>query len=202
MARLAVEERRALLLQAAARVIARVGVSDATTRAIADEAGMSQGAFHYCFRSKDELLRQMLTDLLDHLDRRARNALDATRTSASAGAALRDGLRTLWSELASRENENLVLYELTVVALRSPELNDLPAQQYERYFSIMEQFLRDVAERWNITWTRPVERLARFAVAGIDGLGLSWLVTRDDDTVTGVLHDIACHLQEHAAPAP
>src|SRR5690606_15625560 len=54
--RRSVEERRAQLVQAATEVISRDGLGRATTRRITDHADLALGAFHYAFRSKEELL--------------------------------------------------------------------------------------------------------------------------------------------------
>lgn len=56
MSRLPVPQRRAALIEAALRVIARDGLAAATTRAIAAEAGMSLASLHYAFTSRDELI--------------------------------------------------------------------------------------------------------------------------------------------------
>ena len=48
--------RRAQLIAAATRVVAREGVAAATTRRIAQEAGVPHGLVHYWFSGKDELL--------------------------------------------------------------------------------------------------------------------------------------------------
>ena len=56
MTRMSAAERREQLVAAAIRVMTRDGVVRATTRAIASEAGMPLGVFHYAFRSKAELM--------------------------------------------------------------------------------------------------------------------------------------------------
>lgn len=63
MPHIPVAERRRQLAQAALRVLVRDGVAAASTRRIAEEAGMAQGAFHYCFRSKQELLHEVIQDI-------------------------------------------------------------------------------------------------------------------------------------------
>ena len=65
--RLSSAERRALLLQAALRVIAEQGVAGATTRAIVAEAGMSLASFHYAFRSHAEMMRDWLVAIRGRL---------------------------------------------------------------------------------------------------------------------------------------
>jgi AcrR family transcriptional regulator len=54
------EERRRNLAQAAARVVARVGLDGVTVQGVAAEAGYSAGSIAHYFRNKDELLAQAL----------------------------------------------------------------------------------------------------------------------------------------------
>lgn len=64
MARMSLEQRRALLLASAWQVCSTQSVQSATTRAICARAGTPQSAFHYCFHSRDELLREIVVSLL------------------------------------------------------------------------------------------------------------------------------------------
>ena len=80
MPHIAVDERRQLLVEAAIRVMARDGVAKATTRAIAAEAGMALAAFHYSFRSKQELLENVLEAITSHTVDQALQALWVTGT--------------------------------------------------------------------------------------------------------------------------
>ncbi|MQS10352.1 helix-turn-helix domain-containing protein, partial [Streptomyces alkaliphilus] len=52
-----IEERRTQLLTAASEVMREQGVAAATTRAIAERAGLPHGSVHYCFGGKTALLR-------------------------------------------------------------------------------------------------------------------------------------------------
>ncbi len=60
MSNLRVGRRRELLLEAGERVIARVGLEGATTRAVVTEAGMPLASFHYAFTSREEFVRLLL----------------------------------------------------------------------------------------------------------------------------------------------
>lgn len=55
MTRVASEQRRLELINAAIEVIAECGVDGATTRVIADRAGSPLTMIHYCFGTKEEL---------------------------------------------------------------------------------------------------------------------------------------------------
>lgn len=190
MSRLAVADRRALLLAAASRIIARDGIAEMTTRAIANEAGMPQGAFHYCFRSKDELLVELIRATIDDLITRSSAAVT---TSTDLYETIRMSLRGLWQNVVDPADKQLALYELTTYALRNPDLA-LAEAQYHGYTLAATRFLETVAERTLIEWTVPVPTLARLLVSVVDGLGLNWLADRDDDAAHAVLDTFARQL--------
>lgn len=81
-----VAQRRQQIAAACARVIARGGIADVTTRAIAREAGIAPGMLFHYFRDKDDVLNETLEVLAetfrDHLRERvsaARDSLDRLR---------------------------------------------------------------------------------------------------------------------------
>jgi AcrR family transcriptional regulator len=82
-------------------------------------------AFHYCFRSKQELTTTVVNDLV-------REARQALQPGADLHDALHDGMRRLWSTAARHPDRQLVLYELG-------------KWQYDCYFEAAVQFLEDLA---------------------------------------------------------
>ena len=98
MPRMSADARRAELLQAALRVMSRDGIAAGTTRAIVAEAGMPLATFHYCFRSRNELLRELIT-LLTSQEQEAiggamvLGAVSLSTPDTSASVAVRSWLR-------------------------------------------------------------------------------------------------------------
>jgi TetR/AcrR family transcriptional repressor of bet genes len=83
------DERRAQLVAAFARVLARAGFAGATIAAVAEEAGLAPGLVHHYFTDKQELLAVLVRELMDRFRRRARaldtgDPLDAYLTAALA----------------------------------------------------------------------------------------------------------------------
>src|SRR5690348_7514967 len=116
------DARRAELLQAALRVMSRDGVAAGTTRAIVAEAGMPLATFHYCFRSRNELLRELIT-LVTTMERDAAAAAMTTGEGDLAAAGdtapsgdfretLRQGLRGYIGLLVENPGHELFLFEL------------------------------------------------------------------------------------------
>ncbi|MFG1795757.1 TetR/AcrR family transcriptional regulator [Nocardia sp. NPDC049149] len=188
MAHVPAEQRRQELIAAAFRVMARVGVSAASTRAICTEAGVPQSAFHYCFRSKEELLqgltRVVVADMVE-------TAVGALSPGADLEQSIRNGLDSLWRLTTAEPERQLVLYELTTVALRDPNLSDLARWQYEQYFQATETFLTKLAEAAGTQWTLPIPVLSRMLTTVIDGLILNWLTDRDTEQAHAVLDSFA-----------
>ncbi len=89
MPRLPAEVRRAALVEAALRVMARDGLAAGTTRAIVAEAGMSLASFHYAFASRDELLRELVHRVVGH-ELAAASSRPTTRRTSSASSSSRE----------------------------------------------------------------------------------------------------------------
>src|SRR3981081_3095040 len=99
MARVPAGQRRQELIEAAFTVMARDGVAAASTRAITAEAGAPLSAFHYCFRSKQELLQELITTVVNNLVREGQQVLEP---GTNLHDALRDGMRRMWATAERR----------------------------------------------------------------------------------------------------
>ena len=191
MTRLPVAERRRMLVAAAARVMARDGIAETTTRAITAEAGMPRGSFHYCFRSKDELLRELITEVVGDMVQAAR---EVWATDRSIEENLKAGLRAIWQTATEHPDEQLVTYELTTYALRDPGTVELARWQYESYNQQATEYLTFVVEQAHVEWSLPMPTLARLVVTVVDGLCLNWLPDRNSEIARDVLDTFAVHL--------
>lgn len=184
MTRMSAQDRRIELVAAAFRVVAARGVAAASVRAICQEAGMALASFHYAFESRDELMAELVTVVVDA----ERTAMLPPQTP---GESFRDtvrlGLERYLQHLRTDPQREKAMLELTQYALRTPSLEIVASRQYERYHALAEDALTTAALRWNMTWTRPVVDIARILVVVTDGVTMSWLVTRDDAAATRAL---------------
>ncbi|AHH20006.1 transcriptional regulator, TetR family [Nocardia nova SH22a] len=176
MARLTVQQRREQLLEAAARVIARDGLADTTTRAITDEAGMARGSFHYCFESKDQLLEHLVRK---HVKDMVAIACAAWDDRAALADNLSEGMKAILQFGGANKSEEIFTYELIVYALRSSTSSTSARLQYEDYRVQAQAYLDFVAERAGLEWVVPAQTLARMFATFIDGSMLCWLADED-----------------------
>lgn len=171
------QERRDELMDAAIVVMGRGGVAAATTRAIAEEAGVPQGVFHYCFRSKDELVTALFEREITRSSDRTGDALhrysDAER---GIGAALQAQLALV----RSAPGYYLAMAELSLTILRTPAGPPLAVWEQEQYRTRAQAGLEAWSAQHGLTWSAPLDHVASFLVALGAGITGTWLADRDD----------------------
>jgi AcrR family transcriptional regulator len=172
--RRSVDERRQELVDATIAILASDGLAAATTRRITDEAGLALGAFHYAFRSKDELLRAVIERLASQISETLDSLANGDRRDLQH--AVEAIIRGLWDYVEAHPDLQLAQYELTIHALRDPTLRELAAAQYDRYVAIVVDTLEGIPDA--PAGQERVE-LARFLVATLDGLILHHCVQGD-----------------------
>lgn len=179
MSRMSADDRRAQLVEAAIAVMTREGVVRATTRAIAAEADIPLGVFHYAFRSKSELM----TMVTERIARESKIHIDEALLSGVADerlAIIRAGLFAYFDHVVTYPKEHLVTYELTTTAMRDPELDGLAKRQYDYYLHENEELLLAAAEALDVELTAPVAVVSRYAFSVMDGLALNYLAKGDE----------------------
>jgi AcrR family transcriptional regulator len=184
MARIPVPQRRAALIGAALRVIARQGVASATTRAIAAEAQMSLASLHYAFESRDDLIAAVIAHVLEQ---QATAALETLTPGSDLETTLRNGFRAFVAVIAADPQREQALFELTQYALRTPGLGLMARRQYASYYGTAELLLATAAEATGYEWDRPLAHMARILVTFTDGISIAWLVDRDTDATLHVI---------------
>lgn len=196
--RIPVAERRELLVRAALRVIAEHGVAGATTRAIVAEAGMSLASFHYAFRSHDEMMSELVAHVVA---RESASAFAALRPGDDIRSSLAAGLGAYLDYLIADPGHELVMQELLQYSMRTPGLERLARQQYDSYRSAVTELLVEGAAAAGVSWSRPVEEIARLVVAMTDGVTLAWLADRDAAAARRTLDFAADSIAALAVPA-
>ena len=209
------DARRAELLQAALRVMSRDGVAAGTTRAIVAEAGMPLATFHYCFRSRNELLRELIT-LVTTMERDAAAAAmagdDATaatrapavprRCTTATTSARRSGRGCAATSACSPRTPatSCSSSSSTTTRCARPSCATWPIEQYRRYYDTATQLLVTAAEVGGMRWTVELPVLARLVVTLTDGATTTWLADRDTDATLAALDLAADYVAGLATP--
>ncbi|TAJ48824.1 MAG: TetR/AcrR family transcriptional regulator [Herbiconiux sp.] len=199
MTHMPVAERRSRLLAAAFAVIARTGVSGATTRAIVEEAGMKLASFHYAFESREELMAELVNEVVETQE----VVLEvATAADGSLVGTLEQGLLRYFDQVRQDPRRERAMFELTQYAMRSPAMEGFAARQYERYRRLAVQSLDEAATRTGHRWARPLDELAADLVALTDGITLAWLADGDDGRARRTIAFAARAIAAEASPGP
>jgi AcrR family transcriptional regulator len=169
-----VTDRRRGLVDAAVRVISAEGVARATTRRIADEAGVSGAIVHYAFETKDDLFKAVYESL---------TAIAFTEIGAhiSPGIGLEAGARQVLAGFArwitADRNAVLALLELTAWSLRNPDSRHLATRVYRRHIDLTASLLAEAAPEADALTHMTTARLINVA---LDGIYLQWRALGDD----------------------
>jgi AcrR family transcriptional regulator len=166
MAQTKSEATRERVIQGATRALEQYGVTATTTRKIAAECGVPLATLHYHFESKSALLLAVLNAINDEATAMLRAD---QREPIDLDTAIARSLRALWRFVERTRELQIVQYELTLYALRE-KAAWLAEQQYESYLSALREILLATAQRSGELDAPGCATLARFMLAGIDGL--------------------------------
>jgi AcrR family transcriptional regulator len=167
---------RSQLISAAIEVVTREGLAGATTRKISEQAGLPLGTFHYWFSNKEELFECLFEEILKEFE-------ESTSSTGGTGAeeppSVFKLLQSAFSVVTDHGDEGIrrqiVPYELTVLALRTPAFRDFAKRQYELYrqaaTNMAGPLLNDVDPR--IPGGR--DAVIQLVTALFDGVTLAWM---------------------------
>ena len=162
------EARREEIVDAVWRVISRDGIAAATTRAIAEEAGCSNGVLSHYFADKTALLHAAL----EIGYRRTEEKIEACIARSSGLEALREVLRHTVPISQEALFGNQVELAFLGHAVGDRELARQHHAVYERFRAIVRRLLVDARRRGEIAPVGNLDTIADALVALIDGLGM------------------------------
>lgn len=129
-------ETRAMLLDAAGRLVLSEGVTSLTLEAVAREAGVSKGGLLYHFPNKEALIRGMIAALLAGFDQQLDDALAASEDAEQPGAWLRAYVRSTYTP---EPDAVLLSAGLLVAAATNPELLAPMQERFRQWQARAEQ---------------------------------------------------------------
>ncbi|GAB2846213.1 hypothetical protein GCM10027277_13120 [Pseudoduganella ginsengisoli] len=171
------EQLKEQIIRGAVEALVESGLAAVTTRKIAAKAEVNLATLHYYFESKDALLIGALEQIIKQMS-------DALRVGLAAGLDLKACIdsvaRNSWRLIQETRNIQILQYELTLYTLRNAEARDLARFQYDAYCRLYEDAFRQGLGLAADAAAPHLADLARFVVAGMDGLILQYLVDPDE----------------------
>jgi AcrR family transcriptional regulator len=189
------------IVEATLRVLARQGYARTSLMDIANEVGMSKGAVHYHFPTKEALITQVLQHAVDAVAERTRKVWSANENPLLA---MRSALRELWSVRSALSDDVKVVADLLAQSMHDPKLREPLSTYYRVAVSQVEEQLRN-AQALGLRPKIDPAFLPRIMHAVLDGLALQKIVDPEsitDDQVVSALETIALSLFEFPTSGP
>jgi TetR/AcrR family transcriptional repressor of bet genes len=134
--------RRAQIVQAMSKVMAKSGYEGATVNVVAEEAGLTPGLVHYHFKSKLEILLSLIMDLESAINERFENRLKL-KGSDSPQTQLKAFIEA-YLKLGSDSNPDAVACWIAIgaEALRDQQVQEAYQNVSSRQLSKLETIIR------------------------------------------------------------
>ncbi|MBT8452097.1 MAG: TetR/AcrR family transcriptional regulator [Deltaproteobacteria bacterium] len=179
------------IVDAAIRVLARQGYAKTSLLDIAKEAGMSKGALHYHYPTKEALIHTVLETACNAVQART---MQAWSPSDNPFAALRKSLEELWATRAERSDEALVVADLLALSLSDESLRPKLAEFYELGAQQIRAYLEQNLMSLGLEPRISPDILPRIVIGLLDGLVMQAFVDPDalsPDEVVDAVQTIA-----------
>lgn len=164
----------AQIVAAATRVLARKGYARTSLNDIAREAGMSKGAVHYHFPSKEALVSKVLERACDWVAERTKDAWQ--RGGNDPIEALRASVRELWAVRTSRSDEVAVVADLLAQSLHDESLRPQLAGYYSFASAQTTEYLVSALAAFGLRPKVSPTLIPRLLLGLLDGLVLQVFV--------------------------
>jgi AcrR family transcriptional regulator len=161
--------RRAQIVRATIRCLARDGYTRLTMKRVAREAGVSQGILHYYFADKRAMLAATLEVVARDLDRRV--AAAQSRTGRDPRAWLRALVRACLEVAVRRPEYWVVFVEFWGEMLHDRRLRDLNTEIYARTRRLIGRLIAEGVRAGRFRAVEPA-RAAAVVLGLVDGLSL------------------------------
>lgn len=155
------------IIDAAIRVLARQGYARTSLLDIAKEAGMSKGALHYHYPTKEALIHTVLERACNVVQARTNQAWSP---SDNPFEALRKSLEALWAARAERSDEALVVADLLALSLYDETLRPKLAEFYQLGAEQIRLYLQENLMSLGLESRISLEMLPRVVMGLLDGL--------------------------------
>ncbi|KAA0084776.1 TetR/AcrR family transcriptional regulator [Mycolicibacterium sp. P9-64] len=200
MAYVKAADREEQIVAAARRVMATVGVSATTLRAVASEAGIPLGTLHYVFPSKEKMLRAVIAAVIAEV---LHTVGDGLQFDQGVEHAIRNGAHRFWDTLVEGDvGVQITQYELAMYAARTQDLGSLARLQYEQYTSLITELLEQAATSAGERCAVDFDTLGRLCLAVIDGLIVQYVSHPDADRAHRDLNRAIDMIVAFADPQP
>jgi len=171
--RKASDEKAALIIEAARKVLTRQGYTRTTIKEVAAEAGVSRGLLHYYFKSKEEMLFMVVRQSVAASSQLTERTFSQSNSIPEIAANICQALRYFVEESPDLIS---IIFESWSLARQSQSARDELENVYNLFRLGMCKGLENAIERGVLKPTTPVMQMSTMITAFIDGLSFELMV--------------------------
>jgi AcrR family transcriptional regulator len=200
---LAYDERRRRIIDAAVKVVASEGFDGLTTRRVAEKARAPLGAMHYCFRSKDELIKLVAERAVAMLQ----ESFADVPSDLGVEATIRQSIAAFWKWFRDNIGLQLALMEFGLSRIRAGGPSNVVYAMWDPFGrDLLRERLERAVKRDQVKLAISIDEIVRFILHRFDGLAYEYGASRDEaacERQTQLLADalVMLALPERAASA-
>lgn len=162
------------ILEAARKVIARVGIRDASMQAIAEEAGMTKGGLYYHYQGKDYILFDLADRFLRETAAPVKRSLFTGDDKEQLLQALLNGIKKRFSNPEHNLLQFYLLHE--AILAKNEELYELVVKKFKKWIDTSEAALDVMYDRPEVKIKRA---LAASTIAMMDGQAMQLILNEE-----------------------
>ncbi len=165
-------------------------------RNIAEEANVSLGVVHYCFNSKEALLKAVAESFVTPIIGPVSEAIGAAEKT-DLRSSVEAALLVFADVMMADPGRQLLGYELAAWSIRGE--GDAATSLQQAYLGVIDTYLREGLGLQDGDLPIALDDLPRLILAALDGVMLGWLIHRDDELCRRMLRAYATALVGPAA---
>lgn len=187
--------RREVIIEAALKVMISEGLYRATTRKIAEAAGLNLATLHYHFNDKEEIFFLAMEQLISNYRLALASHFTEPQNLHDRIPAL---LRFIWGEIEKGPDEQLALQEMTIYLLRHPQAAALAREKDREFLGLYVDTLNATTDAGSRSDSQIVA-IANLIYTGLVGIFNQWLATRDTGQLLTTLDNLGRSAQRLAS---
>lgn len=166
---------RAQILLAARKVFGRSGYHGATIEAIAQEAGLSNGAVYYNFANKEDLFLALLDERIDQRVQHLQRVFADTSRLEGTHEQIKSEATDVLESLKQSSEWRLLFLEFVIYAARNPAFRVEFAKRRDKMKTALTELLTHQARAQDVDPPVPIEHLVLLINGLVNGLAVEEL---------------------------
>jgi AcrR family transcriptional regulator len=164
------KERRAQIIEAFYRCVIRDGLQNASTRQIAQEAGVQPSILHHYFKDRAEMIEELVKSIVDQNTERYLAEINRYKDPAKR---INKALAFLFGPDMINDEQSALFYDLWAEAKRNERVRESFSMLYRRFRDAIVNLLIETNTAAGLS-PAEIKELANMVIALQDGVSLQW----------------------------